>query len=303
MLKVHLFGSGAATHDGLSLSGFPTRQAGLLFCYLVLNRSHPQPRERLAAVFWEDLPSATARTYLRNTLWRLKGSLAAIGLLPDKVLTVGEDLVGLADPAAMWIDIVQFENAVLNSQKSTPATLSSQQHQELEGAVRLYRGDLLDGIYEDWTLYERERFRLLYTNIRQKLMLHYTHLGRYEEALAHGSGLLAVDPAREKIHRQMMRLYALTGDRNAALAQFKRCKQLLRDELDLPPMRETRRLYRQIKENRFEGQATTEMIERESADPAILQRLKSLQKLAGRIKAEVQSLEKQLNRKLMDVDS
>lgn len=301
MFKVQLFGSGAATHDDASMSGFPGRQAGLLLCYLLLNRGQPQPRERLAAVFWEDLPTDTARTYLRNTLWRLKQALASIGLPPEELLAVDEHLVALRSAADVWIDIEAFETLLANSQKSAPQALSRQQRRELEQAVSLYRGDLLDGIYEDWTLYERERFRLLYMNVRHKLMLHYTHLQRYEEALAHGAGLLAIDPAREKIHRQMMRLYALTGDRNAALAQYKRCKQLLRDELDLPPMRETRDLYRQIKENRFDPASADP--NPETADPVILNRLRSLHKLAGRIKAEVQSLEKLLNQKLMDVDS
>ena len=301
MLKVQLFGSGAVTHEDESMSGFPGRQAGLLLCYLVLNRSTPQPRERLAAVFWEDLPTDTARKYLRNTLWRLKNGLSSIGLPYEDVLAIGEDQIGLGDPSAWWIDVEHFERAVINSQKFLPQTLSRQQRLELEEAVALYRGDLLDGIYEDWTLYDRERLRLMFMNIRQKLLLHYAHLGRYEEALAHGAGLLAIDPAREKIHRQMMRLYAQTGDRNAAMAQFKRCKQLLRDELNLPPMRETRRLYRQIKENRFESEAT-DVSEPDAADPVIQSRLKSLQKLAGKIKAEVQSLEKLLNQKLMDAD-
>ena len=303
MLKIHLFGSGKAIHDDVSLGGFPGRQAGLLLCYLVLNRTQPQSRERLAAVFWEDLPTHTARKYLRNALWRLKSGLDAIGLRHEDLLAVEEDQIGVGDPAAWWLDVEQFERAVANSQKTVPQALSRQQRFELEEAVALYRGDLLDGIYEDWTLYERERLRLLYLNVRQKLLLHYTHLGRYDEALAHGAGLLAIDPAREKIHRQMMRLHALTGDRNAALAQFKRCKQLLRDELNLPPMNETRRLYRQIKENRFEIEEAPDLSELGTADPVILSRLKSLQKLAGKIKAEVQSLEKLLSQKLMDVDS
>lgn len=301
MFKVQLFGSGAATHDDRSMRGFPGRQAGLLLCYLVLNRGRPQPRERLAAVFWADLPTPTARTYLRNTLWRLKSDLDSLGLCNADVLAVDEEMIGLQDVPFLWIDVARFESLVYSSQKYGPQALSRQQRLDLEEAVGLYRGDLLDGIYEDWTLYERERLRLMYMNARQKLMLHYTHLGRFEEALAHGAGLLAIDPAREKIHRQMMRLFALTGDRNAALAQYKRCKQLLRDELDLPPMRETRQLYREIKENRFDPIAAPH--EADPADPIIMNRLRSLQKLAARIKSEVQNLEKLLNQKSMDVDS
>ena len=40
--------------------------------------------------------------------------------------------------------------------------LKSEQVAELEAAVKLYTGDLLEGLYTDWCLLERERFRLLY---------------------------------------------------------------------------------------------------------------------------------------------
>jgi len=154
----------------------------------------------------------------------------------------------------------------------------------------------LSGIYEDWTLYDRERLRLGYLGVRQKLMLHHGAYGRFEAALDHAERILEIDPAREKIHRHLMRLYALNGDRNAALAQFKRCKQVLHDELNLKPMRETRQLYSLIKDNRFErnqpADETTSLPNRN-----VVSRLHSLQRLANRIHTELRTLEK-----LIDAD-
>src|SRR3989304_2532548 len=49
----------------------------------------------------------------------------------------------------------------------------------------------------------------------------------------------------------MMRLHWLTGDRNAALAQYKRCAQILREELGVFPMEETRRLYQLMMRNQY----------------------------------------------------
>lgn len=303
MLKVRLFGTGSAQNGTRSLEGFPGQQAGLLFCYILLNNSQPIARERLAAVFWEDYPTATARKYLRNTIWRLKQMLDEAGADAAKLLHITESHLALNLTADIWVDTLQLENAVLNTQKHKPEALSRVQVEELEQAAALYTGDLLEGNYEDWTLYDRERLRLAYLSIRQKLMRHHGRFGRYEDALLHGEKILALDPVRENIHRQMMRLYTLNGDRSAALAQYKRCKQILADELKLAPLKETQQLYIQIRENAFDDTAPAAADAQDISVPNVLNRLHELQRLADRIHAELRSLEKLLNQSMLDVDS
>lgn len=301
MLKIHLFGSGSADNGSGLLAGFPGQQAGLLLCYIILNGSQPISRERLAAVFWEDYPTATARKYLRNTLWRLKHMLEDAGADSATVLQITEDHISL-NLDGLWVDILQFEEALANTQKHKPEALSRLQVAELEAAAALYTGDLLDNTYEDWTLYDRERLRLAYLTIRQKLMLHHGRFGRYDSALFHGEKILAIDPVREKIHRYMMRLHALNGDRSAALAQYKRCKQILKEELNLPPLKETRLLYKQLKDELYTGEMPDASAD-EISFPNVLNRLQKLQRLANRLHNELRSLEKLLHQNLLDADS
>lgn len=302
MLKIHLFGTGEAHSGETPVAGFPGQQAGLLFCYLLLNRGQPQPRERLAAIFWRDLSTAAARKYLRNAVWRLKAMLSEAGIPADSVLITGAESVALQAAGSWWLDVADFEQAVADTQKTQPEALSSIQVRQLEDAAALYRGDLLEGIYEDWALYDRERLRIQYLAIRQKLMLHHSTYGRFEAALAHAAAILAIDPVREKIHRQVMRLHALTGDRSAALAQFNRCAQILHEELGLPPMQETQRLYQQIRDNEFDRDQPA-LETGPAADPAVLSRLHSLQRLADRLHSELRTLEKLLGRNALDTDS
>jgi DNA-binding SARP family transcriptional activator len=83
------------------------------------------------------------------------------------------------------------------------------------------------------------------------LMSFHESNGTYERGLSFGQRILACDSTREAVHRQMMRLYGLMGNRNAALAQYKRCSQILRDTLQVAPMEETTRLCQQIVNGRF----------------------------------------------------
>jgi tetratricopeptide (TPR) repeat protein len=58
---------------------------------------------------------------------------------------------------------------------------------------------------------------------------------------------LELDPLNEAAHREVMRLYALAGDRSAAIRQYHEAVQLLDRELGVAPLDETVALYEAIK--------------------------------------------------------
>ena len=118
--------------------------------------------------------------------------------------------------------------------------------QELEQALQLYTGELLEGFYDDWVLRERERLHLLYLNSLARLMCYYRHHQAYEQGLVCGQQILNHDPLREEIHREMMRLYLENGQRALAVRQYETCREALAAELGIPPMEETQALYAQI---------------------------------------------------------
>jgi DNA-binding SARP family transcriptional activator len=252
MLRLQLFGRGQASYDSQPLAGFPSQQCFHLLCYLLLNRHHPQARERLAAVFWSQHPTATSRTYLRNALWRLRTALQDAGAPSDEYLSIDGDCVSFVDSGQYWLDVQIFETTVTRFQDRSAQTLTAEDAARLEKAVDLYAGDLLEGVYEDWCLYDRERLRLLYLDALHRLVTFHEYHGPYERGLAYGIRILECDPTREKVHRHMMRLYWLLGDRNEALVQYKRCVQILREELGVRPMERTQQLYKQMVRSQFD---------------------------------------------------
>lgn len=62
--------------------------------------------------------------------------------------------------------------------------------------------------------------------------------------------LIAGEPEREGWHRELMRVYADSGERALALRQYGTCRRLLRDRLGIEPSDETRRLHAQILRDR-----------------------------------------------------
>ena len=251
MLEIKLFGTGEARYASRPLIGFPTYQPYLLLCYLLLNRDYAQNRERLAAVFWGDHPTCVSRKYLRNAIWRLRCAFQSAGVPTDEYLFIGDNTISFLRSSQYNLDIENFEATVTRHQDQPGQGLNPEQVNQLTQAVELYTDDLLEDIDAEWCLYDRERLGLLYLNTLSKLLVFHSSHGSCERGLAYAERILARDPTREKVHREMMRLYWLTGEPNMALAQYKRCVQILHEELDVSPMRETQLMYQQMLRNQF----------------------------------------------------
>jgi DNA-binding SARP family transcriptional activator len=247
VLELRLFGTGQARLFDRPLAGFPSRQAYCLLCYLLLNRGHPQHRERLAALFWGDHSQERARSCLNTALWRLRQVLE-----PDAaqrgtyLLTTGAGEVGFNLGSDYWLDVAAFEGACDQVLVRPVEAVGAADVEILEKAIALYSGDLLEGLYEDWALRERERLRRLYLNSLARLMQYHKHHQAFEAALACGRRILDRDPLREEIHRDIMRLYLADGQRARAVRQYQLCCEVLEGELGIPPMEETQALYTQI---------------------------------------------------------
>ncbi len=254
MFEVRLFGTGQACYGTQVMTGFPSQQSHLLLCYLLLNRHRPHDRDQLAAIFWGDCSTSLARKYLRNILWRLRSSLIEIGVPIEKHLFIDDHTVAVLGAEALWLDVDVFEQIVSDLQNLTGQQLNHPQAERLEQAIRLYVGDLLEGIDADWCLYERQRLGLMYLSALSRLMGFYGSVGNYEHALEYGERILAVDNTREKVYREMMRLHWLANDQRAALEMYKRCVQVLRSELGVSPMPATQLMYQQMLHDEFRPQ-------------------------------------------------
>lgn len=211
----------------------PTLKSQSLLAYLVLHR--PQPRSRLAGLFWGDRPERKARHSLSTALWHIRH------VLPDEDLVLSDLHTAQFDPQAdVWVDVEAFE---CQTSLDDVASLAS--------AVALYRGPLLDGLYDDGIVNERYRLEALFADALGRLMMSHEEEGNDEAALAAALRLLRHDGLREEAHRAAMRAYCHLGRRNAALEQYQRCREIVQQELGAEPMVETTELWRLILEGRF----------------------------------------------------
>lgn len=252
-LRIHLFGRFSVERDAQTVPGFKSEKVQQLFCYLLLHRGLPHPREKLATLLWGDTSTSQSKTYLRKAVWQLQTTLDLLQSTHCEGLLIEHDRIQIHPHANLWVDVDIFEQAFNDTIGIPGEQFEETVAENLQRAVELYRGDLLDGWYHDWCLYERERLQSAYLALLDKLMGYCEAHHEYERGLAIGTQILRYDQAREQTHQRIMRLYALSGARTAALRQFERCAAILQKELGIRPTAYTRALYEQIRINHYDG--------------------------------------------------
>lgn len=243
-LRLSLFGKLSVQYGAVETSLIESRKAQELLGYLLLFRMRPHHRERIAPLFWLDVPNAIAKRYLSKALWQLQTALQTLcGTQSTDLLQVDSDWIELSLQGDCWLDVAVFEDAFLNTQRTSGRQLNEGQIQVLEQAVALYRSDLLEGWYQDWCVLERQRFQHLLLAMLDKMMDYYDADRQYEHALYCGQLVLGYDRARECTHQQLMQLRYLTGDRTGALRQYEQCVAALWEELEVAPSAHTEALH------------------------------------------------------------
>jgi DNA-binding SARP family transcriptional activator len=295
VLRISLFGKFDAQYGGQVVTGLDACKAQELLCYLLLYPDRPHPRETLADLLWGDTTTAQSRRYLRKALWQLQTALdSQVNLSDGRLLLAEPDWVQLNPEANLWLDVAVFEQTHRLVQGVPGSDFDPHLVQTLQDAVDLYRGDLMEGWYQDWCLYERQRLQHLYLIMLGKLMGYCEAQHDCEKGLTYGTLILRYDRARERTHRRMMRLHYLNRDRTAALRQYERCIAALHEELDVGPSRRTVTLYQQIRADLLAGPAPKLVTAKKPAEAEapswaeVLDRLKQLEQVLVDAQCQVQ---------------
>lgn len=212
-IRVCLLGVWTVTVHGTLWQPPPFRVQELLAALLL----DPQiwPRERLAGLLFPDVSERRARKRLSHILWQARTWLPALPLeTTSTTVSLNVDTIDL--------DVRAFHLAAEG--KDADAWLH---------ALELYRGDLLEGVYADWLLVEREAIYLRYVDLSHRVCDALWRQGRVAELLPVVERLVQREMLDETALRMLMRAYHTLGRRGAALAAYERCAALALDEMGI----------------------------------------------------------------------
>ncbi len=214
----------------LSIDGVPVRHAQAsrfqsALGYLAIHRDSPQRRQRLAFLLWPDTQEAQAFTNLRNLLFKIRHELPLVGNCLSRV----DHTLAWDTSATVTVDTHAFVEAF--------------ERRDYQRAADLYGGDLLPDCYDEWVLEEREHLRNTLFHVLENLVRELESQQLYALAILQARRLLALDPLHEDVHRKLMQLHDLNGDRAGAVRVYRVLEQLLWRELQIAPSTLTRELY------------------------------------------------------------
>lgn len=206
------------------------RHAQALFTLLALTRRQ-RTREAVAADLWPD-STAIATGPLRQALYQVRQALAAAGADPDAILECDAESVGLRPEAIATVDVDAFERCTAD-----PWCGAAE-------AIRLYAGDLAEGLGHDCFAPERERLADRFEDALATVAAQALATGDLATARTAAERLVVRDPLREEAHGILISLYGRTGTRAQVVRQYRRVREILARELDEQPLPETDARYR-----------------------------------------------------------
>jgi DNA-binding SARP family transcriptional activator/DNA replicative helicase MCM subunit Mcm2 (Cdc46/Mcm family) len=211
--RFDLLGAFSWSVDGTPLPRPSTKKARALVAYLALNRTADVARERLVELFWSNSDASSGRENLRATLWSIRRSLRSAGVDPDTCLRTDRS-------TARWlletqIDVEEFEALAVRREQLAE-----------ERARALYRGDFLEGDYDDWPSAQRAAL----ANIFEELLARSVRDGGDAAATRR---LLERNPYDEDAHARLIES-DLRVDRAAAAVRLQRYRETLRAIGDAP---------------------------------------------------------------------
>lgn len=195
-----------------------------LIAYLAL--SGGATRTRVAGTLWPEVSEVRANGSLRSTIWRVNKERPHMLRDTGGVLSLCPDVT---------VDVIEFTTrarALINLGRGASA-------REL---LAHKSGELLPGWYDDWIVFERERFRQLRLHALDVVANSLCEQGRYAEALDAALDALNSDPLRESAHRTVVRIHLAEGNAGEAVRAYRGCRELLATELGVTPSDAFRRL-------------------------------------------------------------
>ncbi|MDP6665983.1 MAG: BTAD domain-containing putative transcriptional regulator [Dehalococcoidia bacterium] len=251
-LNIRCFGSFELYRNGplLPPDAVQRRGALVLLKILLVNDGRPVSRDMLIETLWPGTDPSIAANRLYVLIHALRRAIEPTSQRYKRRWTFicnDGDRYYISPDAPYRCDVRDFRQAVeLGGRQERNGDWRSAVN-SYSAAIDLYTGDLFeDDPYAEWCWVERENLRETVLDIAVKIGSQHDKWDAPDESVVYYQRALRIDPLREQVHRRLIEALLAAGRRSDAQRQYSVCIDLLRRELGIEPMPETRRLQRMI---------------------------------------------------------
>jgi len=245
-LQVRFFGHFEILCNGDPVDLGRNGKALAIFKYLLALRDRRVSRDHLMEWLWPESTPRKARSSLNVAICTLRKLLSNCSAGLQNCILLEEDYYRLCPTVRVETDVEKFELRYEQGRR-LEKTDRTKAAAEYERAVELYRGEyLLEHLYEDWTMVERERLSNAYLDILERLAEYYQETEQLQESIRICYRILQKDRCHENCHVVLTEAYALLGSYGRALHQYRLFKGVLKSTYDTEPSVEAQKRFEKI---------------------------------------------------------
>ena len=202
----------------------PNRRGWVILLYLILHKT-PVDQLSMAADLWPDEPEKSARSNIRQAIYRLHSDLAVYH--DAKVIDVKSGMLELLDDVHIVTDAEEMESLYLKA-KSTANP--DEKAGTLKKAFELYQGRLFELGELDmgsWLIPYTTHYNQVFIDIARELLTMLGHSRDYHRIIEYASRALSLEPGIQDAYYWISIAAEATG--NSIMKE--RYDQMARDEL------------------------------------------------------------------------
>ena len=223
-----------------------TRRARDIFCYIATHKHRRVAKDILIEAFWGDEDLETVEKNFHPTISHIRKALNSRQPLKQNFIVFRDGSYQLNPEFSYSIDSEEFLNFVAAAEIAKRENDAEQLRKNLESAYELYRGEFMEGSYEDWAEEQRHFYSEQFSRVLNGLAKASVAEKRWAEALKFANEILTHDPYREDLHRLVMKVLSAQSKPAAVKKHYEDMQDLLKRELGMDPAAETKRLFKEL---------------------------------------------------------
>jgi ATP/maltotriose-dependent transcriptional regulator MalT/DNA-binding SARP family transcriptional activator len=248
-LTINVLGPVEITRDPvrpLAADAWTTKRARDILCFIATRRHRRASKDTIIDTFWGEADFDVVEKNFHPTVSHIRKALNSNQSLKQNFLLYRDGDYLLNPEFSYRIDTEEFDRLVTEGEAARRARDFDRCIRAYEEAVALYRGDFMQGSYDDWVEEQRSYYREQHLRMLEALAAVAQKMQEWQRSLTLAQQILHVDPFREDIHCMMMRAHAAVGNRVAVKEQYENLSRLLRKELGVDPAADTQKVYQEL---------------------------------------------------------
>ncbi|HLL71835.1 MAG TPA: BTAD domain-containing putative transcriptional regulator [Pyrinomonadaceae bacterium] len=230
----------------LAADAWTTKRARDILCFIASRRHRRASKDTIIDTFWGEADFDAVEKNFHPTVSHIRKALNSNQPVKQNFLLYRDSDYLLNQEFPYRIDTEEFDRLVAEAETAKRAGDTSRYLSCFEDALALYRGDFMQGSYDEWVEEQRAYYREQHLRMLEVLTVAAQKSEDWSRSLQLAQQILGDDQFREDVHCMIMRAHAALGNRAAVKDQYEHLRRVLRKELGVEPAAETQKIFKNL---------------------------------------------------------